>query len=64
MAAEALGMLSQGLTKAVETLTALLDHKDDRLRRLAAKDVIEHFMKHKQNEELEKRIAAIEQKLV
>ena len=64
VAAEALGMLSQGLTKAVDTLVGLLDHKDDRLRRLTAKNVIEHFLKHKQNEELEKRIAAIEQKLV
>jgi hypothetical protein len=56
-------MMSHSLTKTVETLVGLLDHKDDRLRRLAAKDVIEHFIKQKQNEKLEKRIAAIELRL-
>jgi len=38
VAAEAFGVLSQSLTKAVETLVALLDHKDDRLKRLVSKD--------------------------
>jgi len=41
----------------------LLDNKDDRLRRLIAKDIIENFLKYEQNEELEKRIAAKEQRL-
>jgi hypothetical protein len=51
------------LTKAVETLVAVLDHKDDCLRRLTAKDVIEHFLKHKELRDLEERIAAVEQRL-
>jgi hypothetical protein len=38
--AEAFGILSQSLTKAVETLAVLLDNKDIRPKRLAAKDVI------------------------
>ena len=61
--AEAFGILSQGLTKAVETLVGLLDHKDDRLKRLTAKDVIEYVLKRKEVEDLEERIRAIEQRL-
>ena len=63
VAAEAFGVLSQGLTKAVETLVGSLDNKDDRLRRLIAKDIIEHFLKYKEVKELEERVAAIEQRL-
>jgi hypothetical protein len=39
VAAGAFGVLSQGLTKAVETLVGLLDTRDDRLKRLTAKDI-------------------------
>lgn len=63
VAAEAFGILSQSLTKAVETLVGLLNNKDDRLKRLTAKDIIKHFLKHKEVKELEERIAAIEQRL-
>ena len=63
IAAEAFGVLSQGLTKAVETLVSLLDNKDDRLKRLAAKDVIDFIIRHKEIEDLDKRLAAIEQRL-
>jgi hypothetical protein len=51
--AEAFGILSQGLTKAVETLASLLDNKDDRLKRLACKNVIEYIIRHKENIEKE-----------
>jgi len=63
VAAEAFGVLSQSLTKAVETLISLLDNRDDRLKRLTAKDIIEHFLKYKEVAELEERVAAIEQRL-
>ena len=63
VAAEAFGMLSQGLTKAVEALVGLLDNKDDRLKRLAAKDIIEHILKRKEIEDLEKRLKAIEDRV-
>ena len=63
IAAEAFGVLSQSLTKAVEALVGLLDNADDRLKRLAAKDIIDFIIQHKENEELEQRIATIEQKL-
>ena len=63
IAAEAFGVLSQSLTKAVETLVGLLDNADDRLKRLTAKDIIDFIIRHKENEELEERIAAIESRL-
>ena len=63
VAAEAFGVLSQSLTKAVETLVDLLDNKDNRLKRLTAKDVINFIIRHKENEDLDKRMAAIEQRL-
>ena len=64
IAAEAFGVLSQGLTKAVENLVGLLDHKDDRLKRLACKDVIEYIIRHKEIEDLDKRLTVIEQRLL
>jgi len=61
--AEAFGVLSQGLTKAVETLVGLLDIKDDRLKRLAAKDVIDFIIRHKEKEDLDERLTGIEKLL-
>jgi len=63
VAAEAFGILSQGLTKAVETLVNLLDNKDNRLKRLAAKDVIDFIIRHKENEDLDNRLKEIEKRL-
>jgi len=63
IAAEAFGVLSQSLTKAVETLTGLLDTKDDRLKRLVCKDIIEHILKRKETEDLDKRLTEIENQL-
>lgn len=63
IAAEAFGVLSQGLTKAVETLVSLLDNKDSRLKRLAAKDVIDFIIRHKENEDLDKRLKEVEKLL-
>jgi len=59
----AFDILTQALTKAVENLVKLLDHADDRLKRLACKDVIEYIIEHKAIEDLAKRIEAIEQRL-
>lgn len=61
--AEAFGVLSQSLTKAVETLVCLLDNKDDRLKRLTAKDVIDFIIRHKENEDLDRRLTEIEKRL-
>ena len=56
-------MLSQSLTKAVETLVGLLDNKDDRIKRLTAKDVIDFIIRHKENEDLDKRLTEVEKRL-
>ena len=63
IAAEAFGVLSQSLTQAVEALAGLLDNKDDRLKRLAAKDIIDFIIRHKENEDLDKRLKEVEKLL-
>ena len=63
VAAEAFGVLSQSLTKAVETLAGLLDTKDNRLKRLTAKDIIDFIIRHKENEDLDKRLTEVEKLL-
>ncbi len=63
VASEAFGVLSQSLTKAVETLAGLLDNKDDRLKRLTAKDIIDFIIRHKENEDLDKRLSEVEKLL-
>jgi hypothetical protein len=63
IAAEAFGVLSQSLTQAVEALVGLLDNKDDRLKRLAAKDVIDFIIRHKENEDLDERLKEVENRL-
>ena len=63
IAAEAFGVLSQSLTQAVEALVGLLDNKDDRLKRLAAKDVIDFIIRHKENEDLDERLKEVERRL-
>jgi len=60
VAAEAFGILSQSLTQAVETLVGLLDNKDDRLKRPAAKDIIDFIIRHKENEDLDERLKEVE----
>ena len=61
--AEAFGILSQSLTQAVEALVTLLDNEDDRLKRLTAKDIIDFIIRHKENEDLDKRLMEIEKLL-
>jgi len=56
-------VLSQSLTQAVETLAGLLDNEDDRLKRLTAKDIIDFIIRHKENEDLDKRLTEIEKRL-
>ena len=63
IAAEAFGVLAQSLTRAVETLVGLLDNKDDRIKRLTAKDVIDFIIRHQENEDLDKRLTEVEKRL-
>ena len=59
----AFSQIAQNIERAVSTLVGLLDATDDRLKRLAANDVIGHFFKHRELAEFEERIAAIERRL-
>ena len=59
----AFGMIAQNIDKAVSTLVGLLDTSDDRVKRLTANDIINHFLKHKELKDLEERIQQIEQQL-
>ena len=42
---------------------SLLGNKDDRLKRLAAKDMIDSIIRHKENEDLDNRLTKIEKLL-
>jgi hypothetical protein len=59
----AMGLLVQNVEKAVSVVVDLLDHSDARLRRLSAKDLIEHYLKHRELADIEKRLEAIERQL-
>jgi hypothetical protein len=61
--AEAFGTLENSLTKAVNILTGLLDTNDSRLKRLVCSDIIDHILQRKEIEDLDKHLAAIEQRL-
>jgi hypothetical protein len=60
---EAFGMLSSNLTKAITVLAGLLEVIDMRLKRFAANDIIGHFLRYKELDELTRRIEAIEKAL-
>lgn len=59
----AFGMIAQNTEKAVSTLVGLLDNKDDRLKRLTAKDLVSFVIQHKENEDLDRRLTEIERQL-
>lgn len=63
LVAQGLALLSQSVVKAVETLAGLLDAGDDRLKRLAAKDILDQQAKFQELDELARRIEAIEERL-
>jgi hypothetical protein len=58
-----LALLSQSVAKAVETLVGLLDAGDGRLKRLAAKDILDQPGKFRELDDLTHRIEAIEDRL-
>lgn len=63
LASQGFAMLSQAVHKAVETLMGLLDGSDARLKRLAAKDILDQYARYKELGELTRRIEAIEDRL-
>jgi hypothetical protein len=59
----AFGMIAQNIEKAVSTLVGLLDTGDDRVKRLTANDIVNHFLKRRELVDLEERIERIEERL-
>jgi AcrR family transcriptional regulator len=60
----ALDSLKANVTRATETLVKLLASKSEPIRARAAEDIIEFAQKAIEQEELEKRIKALEEKLL
>ncbi len=63
LVAQGFALLSQSVAKAVETLVGLLDAEDDRLKRLAAKDILDQHARYRELDDLTQRIEAIEERL-
>lgn len=63
LAAQSLNRLPQSLTKAVGTLADLLESPDGRLKRMAAKDILDQYVRFKEQEELVRRIEAVEERV-
>ncbi len=63
LATQGFALLSQSVVKAIETLVDLLDGSDARLKRLAAKDILDQHAKFKELDELTERIERIEDRL-
>ena len=59
----ALDSLKANISKATETLVKLLDSDKEAIQARAAEDIVEFTQKAIENEELEKRIAALEERL-
>jgi transposase len=60
----ALDNLKANVSKATETLVKLLDSKSEPIRARAAEDIIEFAQKAIEHEELEKRIEALEARII
>jgi transposase len=60
----ALDNLKANVSKATETLVKLLDSKSEPIRARAAEDIIEFAQKAIEHEELEKRVQALEERLL
>lgn len=63
LATQGFALLSQSVVKAIETLVDLLDGSDARLKRLAAKDILDQHARFKELDELTERIERIEDRL-
>jgi len=63
LVAQGFALLSQSVVKAVETLVGLLDGSDGRLKRLAARDILDQHTKFRELDDLTHRIERIEQRL-
>lgn len=59
----AMGLLAQNVGKGVETLVGLLDAGDGRLKRLAARHILDQHVEFRELDDLTRRIEAIEERL-
>ncbi len=59
----ALDSIKGKVQKSVDQLDMLMDCEDDRTRRLACKDMIDYSLKIKETQDVEERLAAIEERL-
>ena len=57
---EAMESLKGSVSKAVDTLTALLDTENESLRRTVANDILNHVLKIREMQDIEARIDSIE----
>ncbi|MCK9227731.1 MAG: hypothetical protein M0P30_08060 [Syntrophorhabdaceae bacterium] len=57
---EAMESLKESVSKAVDTLTALLDTENEGLRRAVANDILNHVLKIREMQDIEARIDSIE----
>jgi hypothetical protein len=60
---EAMESIKASLNKAVSTLTGLLDTENESLRRSVSNDILNHFSKFREMEDIESRLARLEQTL-
>ena len=63
LVAQGFALLAQSVCKAVETLAGLSDAGDGRLKRLAARDILDQHVKFRELDDLTQRIEAIEGRL-
>ncbi len=61
LSAEALSRLEKNIGKAVDVLVALLKSKNETVRRYAANDILNHFLKVQEFVDLEERLQRLEQ---
>jgi len=59
----AFGLIAQNIEKAVSTLVGLLDTGDERTKRLTANDLIDFVIRHRENEDLDKRLTEVEKRM-
>jgi hypothetical protein len=60
---DGIARIKGNVTKAVDVLVELLQAEDNQIRIRAAENIIEYAVKLNHNEELEKRIAGLEERL-
>jgi hypothetical protein len=61
---QAYAVLERNLSESADTLAGLLKSKDERMKRLAAVNIIELYSKHAEAEDIEQRLKVLEEKFL